>query len=149
MKPALGQIFTQFVSLHLFISQLPKRREDAEALYSGDEYGYGGSSTGNVDYCTVVEVLKDECPIIDHDHKKDKSSRVVQFGWREGNWCAIRSSADGLRLKTAFEEKSVRRGLRIEANRRSDIDTGVTVESRIGLGVGNIAKIYGFGGRRV
>ncbi len=115
---------------------MPRRREDAEKLYGRDEeILIADEDEGVVGYCTVVEVLKDECPILGSD-------RVVEgrkFGWREQRWTAVVTDGGGIRLIGAFQEIGGMRGLGLER----DVNRGLSG------GVGNVAKMYGFGGRRV
>ncbi|KAF8848676.1 hypothetical protein BDZ45DRAFT_635456, partial [Acephala macrosclerotiorum] len=61
LKPSLGSLFSQFPSLHVLCSSLPKTREDAELLFVRDDQD-GPLEPGKVGYCCVVEVLKDEAP---------------------------------------------------------------------------------------
>lgn len=136
-KPALGKIFTQFPALHLFISKLAKGRGDAELLYGGggqDEDSVSGQQ-GAVNYCYVVEVLKDETPNLGPENEKKKGKK---FGWREQRWTAVETTADGTGFVGAFQVKGDMGGM------------GLGRETIGGLrGVGNVAKIYGFGGRKV
>jgi hypothetical protein len=137
-KPALGQIFTQFPELHLFISKLPKGREDAELLYGQDEDSVSGQK-GAVSYCYIVEVLKDETPNLGFKKEKEKDDRKgKRFGWREQRWTAVELTADGTGFVGPFQVNGNMRGMGLER------------EKFVGLrDVGNVAKIYGFGGRRV
>ena len=147
-KPALGQIFTQFPELHLFISKLPKRREDAEVLYGGDEEPLPGFQK-EVEYCFVVEVLKDETPNLGSTSRTesgrskgkegdDGREKGKKFGWREQRWTAVDVTTDGTGFVGAFQVKGNMKGMGLERERIG----GLTE-------VGNVAKLYGFGGRRV
>lgn len=128
-KPSLGQIFAQFPSLHLFLSPLPKTRDDADRLYGQD----GDAAPENVGYCTVVEVLKDETPILGDDREKGR-----RFGWREQRWTAVEVAANGLGLVGAFQTKGNMKGMGLEREKVGGLTD-----------VGRVVKIHGFGGRRV
>ncbi|KAL8824119.1 MAG: hypothetical protein Q9191_005286 [Dirinaria sp. TL-2023a] len=52
-KPALGKTFTHLIDTSIFLSSLPKTRDDAEVAYGGD----GG--TKNFATAGILEVLKD------------------------------------------------------------------------------------------
>lgn len=104
---------------------MPKTRFDAESLYDQDEAS--PFSSHHVQYCTVLEVLKDETPNLG-------IRKGMGFGRREQRWTALEESLGGLGLVPAFEEKGTMRGLGLERERIS--------------GQGGVAKIYGFGGRR-
>jgi hypothetical protein len=140
-KPALGQVFTQFAELHLFVSRLPKTRQDAELLYGQNEEAISGQQD-SVQYCHVVEVLKDETPNLGADKEKEKGKGVEKegkrFGWREQRWTAVESTADGTGLVGAFQANGNMRGMGLERERIG----GMT-------DVGNVTKVWGFGGRRV
>lgn len=131
----------------MFCSKLPKRGRDAEVLYGRDrdevrdeEGGVQGSR--GVEFCTVIEVLTDECP--DLDPKRE--IRGGRFAEREGRWCAVEfevvhsEGQRGGRFKGAFEMEG-------EGMGRGGVD--VSVKGSTETEVGNVAKIYGFGGRRV
>jgi hypothetical protein len=147
-KPALGQIFTQFPELHLFISKLPKGRGDAEILYGHDEDSVSVlQGSVNVEYCFVVEVLKDETPNLGTQDERDKGKgkevdredgKGKKFGWREQRWTAVDVTADGTGFEGAFQAKGNMEGMKLERERIGGLTD-----------VGNVAKIYGFGGRRV
>jgi len=147
-KPALGQIFTQFPELHLSISKLPKMRGDAEVLYGQDGESLP-SYQKEVKYCFVVEVLKDETPNLgvevgdESGNGKGKASEAEmgkgkRFGWREQRWTAVDLMADGTGFLGAFQVKGNMRGMGLEREKIGGLKD-----------VGYIAKIYGFGGRRV
>jgi hypothetical protein len=147
-KPALGQIFMQFPELHLFLSKLPKSREDAEVLYGQDEDSLT-SYQKEVRYCFVVEVLKDETPNLGVQNNKETGKgkgketdrgkeKGEKFGWREQRWTAVEIAADGVGFVGAFQVKGNMRGMGLERERIGSLTD-----------VGNVAKIYGFGGRRV
>lgn len=116
------------------MSQLPKTREDAERLYGKDEDGTDGGEWG-VEYCYVVEVLKDETPNLGSGSEKEERERV--FAGREQRWAAVEIGADGLGLVNAFI---------VKGNMR---DAGLKRERGRAHNVGSIARVYGFGGRRV
>lgn len=84
-------------------------------------------------YCAVVEVLKDETPILGEDREKGR-----KFGWREQRWTAVEVTADGLGLVGAFQAKGNMRGMGLEREKVGGLTD-----------VGRAAKIHGFGGRRV
>ncbi|KAF7915220.1 uncharacterized protein EAE98_011305 [Botrytis deweyae] len=81
-KPSLGRIFDDFLNLHILISKLPKKREDAELLYCRDDNTFT-SRVGNeeVAYSFVFEVLRDECPVLGGERKLGR-----RFGDREQRW---------------------------------------------------------------
>ena len=86
-------------------------------------------------YCSILEVLKDETPSLGPEKKK--------FGAREQRWTALEVAKDGLSLVSAFQDRGTMKGL--------GWATG-DGEEKLGeteTGVGSVAKIYGFGGRRV
>lgn len=78
------------------LSSIPKTRGDAEILYGQDR---DTRSKSHIEYCTILEVLKDETPNLGHSG----SSR--RFGPREGHWVGLVVSDDGVGLKHAFLEK--------------------------------------------
>ncbi|TGO21514.1 hypothetical protein BPAE_0215g00060 [Botrytis paeoniae] len=78
-KPSLGRIFDDFLDLHIMISKLPKKREDAEILYCRDDTPYFGNE--DVAYSFLFEVLRDECPVLGGDRKLGR-----KFGDREQRW---------------------------------------------------------------
>jgi hypothetical protein len=51
VRPSLGKAFTYHVDLHLLLSQLPKRRRDAEIAFGG--------KAGRGEFVNVIEVLAD------------------------------------------------------------------------------------------
>ena len=86
-------------------------------------------------YCSILEVLKDETPSLGPEKTK--------FGAREQRWTALEVAKDGLSLVSAFQDRGTMKGL--------GWATG-DGEKKLGgteMGVGSVAKIYGFGGRRV
>lgn len=121
------------------MSALPKTREDAERLYAQDDeeiFNSGGEEgQREVRYCYVVEVLKDETPNLGSESEKENIKR--KFGGREQRWATVEISADGLGLVDAFMAKGNMRGLGLEREKGRMQD------------VGSVAKVYGFGGRRV
>jgi hypothetical protein len=137
VKPALGQIFTQFPDLHLLLSSLPKTRRDAELLYGRDEDPLSGNQD-KVNYCCVVEVLKDETPNLETGDEKGEGSEGKRLGWREQRWTAVEATGDGTALVGAFQAKGNIPGIVLE----SEKIRGLT-------DVGDVAKIWGFGGRKV
>lgn len=80
-------------------------------------------------------MLKDETPNLGSQSEKERSQS--RFGGREQRWAAVEISPDGLSLIDAFMAKGNLRGLGLEREKGGIQD------------VGNVAKIYGFGGRRV
>lgn len=121
-------------------------RKDAEVLYGGDEdpEAYGIGVEKGVEYCTVIEVLKDEAPNLG----EGKEERW--FGMREGEWCAVDVRADGVGFESAFEVKGEMRGLALERKGKDKVHGAGRGEMGGGEGmVSSIAKVWGFGGRRV
>ncbi|KAK6587255.1 hypothetical protein PZA11_000545 [Diplocarpon coronariae] len=104
-KPALGQVFSQFPDLHIFLHDMPRRREDAEALYGREEEA-GPSDQKSVGYCTLIEVLKDECPILGRDREGER-----RFAWREQRWTAVVVAGDGTGLVAAFPAEGGTKGV--------------------------------------
>ncbi|KAJ5053942.1 uncharacterized protein L3040_000232 [Drepanopeziza brunnea f. sp. 'multigermtubi'] len=98
-KPAFGQVFSQFPDLHIFLHDLPRGRVDAEILYGQDEESSLGE-TDAVTCCTVVEVLKDECPL--HGSDRDIMTTGQRFGWREQRWTAVEINEAGTDLVATF-----------------------------------------------
>jgi hypothetical protein len=143
VKPALGQIFDQFLDLHIFIHRLPKSRADAEILY-----GDAPSLSEDINYAYVCEILKDETPNLDLFLSPQVEGKKRKFGWREEMWVPLLIREDGLGFRDAFagSGKGTGGGKGVVVN---GIDVGGRVEERVGLGVGNVAKVFGFGGRRV
>ena len=129
---------------------MPKRREDAELLYGGDESTTSPTSGSNrpIQYCTVIEILKDEAPILGSDRQGESENQRRQFGWREGKWTAIELDGAGLRFVDAFEEKGGMNGMGMTGSGSAVGKMGNATRG-LGNGVSNIAKIWGFGGRRV
>ena len=118
------------------MSAMPKTREDAQQLYGqDDEHASGDSCQRDGGHCYVVEVLKDETPNLGSQSEKEKDQR--KFGSREQRWAAVEMSGDGLGLVDAFMAKGNMRGLKMEREERGMQD------------VGSVAKLHGFGGRRV
>ena len=95
--------------------------------------------------CTVVEVLKDEAPVLGEGEGagegegKDKR----RFGWREQRWTAVEVSCDGLGLVGAFWSTGT--GTRRRGLEKEGVSVGVSGLTE----AGNVAKVWGFGGRRV
>lgn len=87
------------------------------------------SNLSIIKYCTIVEVLKDETPNL------GERSEGMRFGAMEQRWAAVIVSNDGCTLVPAFMEKGTMKGL--------GHSRGVVQD------VGSVAKIYGFGGRRI
>ena len=73
-KPALGKVFAHLIDTSLFLSSIPKTKEDAEAAYAGN-----GSSEARWKNTMILEVLKD------------------RHGAREGRWVAF-DIAEGIEL---------------------------------------------------
>ena len=95
--------------------------------------GYGNRK--DVKYCYVVEVLKDETPNLGPENEKKKGKK---FGWREQRWTAVDLKGDGTGFVGAFQVKGNMRGLGLDRERIGGLTD-----------VGHVAKMYGFGGRRV
>ncbi|TGO47800.1 hypothetical protein BCON_0263g00110 [Botryotinia convoluta] len=87
-KPSLGRIFDDFLHLHIMISKLPKKREDAEILYCRDDTSHFGNE--DVAYSFVFEVLRDECPVLGGDRKLGR-----RFGDREQRWGVFEMGGEG------------------------------------------------------
>lgn len=171
LKPALGQIFTQFPSLHLFLSALPKTTRDAELLYGGNPSTAATPIAENIQYSTVLEILKDETPSIPLSSSPISTPTSTPsppirkpFASRESLWLALEPNKERTALKAAFEVKGDWKGLAMEKVKRvlgektglrdaglgREGEEGIAGAERLtGRGVSNVAKIYGFGGRRV
>ncbi|KAF7954681.1 hypothetical protein EAE96_005800 [Botrytis aclada] len=80
-KPSLGRIFDDFLNLHILISKLPTKREDAETPYCRDGNTSHFGNEEDVAYSFVFEVLRDECPLLGGDRKAGR-----RFGDREQRW---------------------------------------------------------------
>ena len=93
LKPALGRVFDQFPSLHIMLSSMPKTRQDAELLFGQSKDAPGRS---HIEYCTILEVLKDEAPNIGSERSTSR------FGEREQRWAPLTVSDDRLSLVPAF-----------------------------------------------
>jgi hypothetical protein len=78
------------------LSSMPKSRDTAEILFGQNE---DALSTSHLQYCTILEVLRDETPNLGNG----RSTR--RFGEREQRWMALVTSDDGLNLQPAFLEK--------------------------------------------
>src|SRR5438045_661510 len=52
-KPALGKTFGSFCDVHIFLSHVPKTRQDAEIINSG------GGHSRSPEMCRIVEVIED------------------------------------------------------------------------------------------
>jgi len=126
-------------------------------LYGHDEASLpGGGGERVVGYCFVVEVLKDETPNlgsqaqVEENGKGEGKGKVEEaqmvegksggkkFGWREQRWTAVDMTAGGTGFVGAFQVKGDMRGIGLESEKIGGLTD-----------VGNVAKIYGFGGRRV
>jgi len=121
--------------------------EDAERLYGEDQDSLPEDERV-VKYCFVVEVLKDETWNLgsQEENIKGKGREVdngeeksggKKFGWREQRWTAVDVAADGTGFVGAFQVKGNLRGMGLDRERIGGLTD-----------VGNVAKIYGFGGRR-
>ncbi|CZT03314.1 uncharacterized protein RAG0_10110 [Rhynchosporium agropyri] len=164
-KPALGQIFAQFPDIHVFMHRLPRGRRDAEVLYSGgidadvfptttdreaftnrDAFTDETKPAAVITYTTILEILKDEAPLLDVPDSSLPSRRdsSLRFAYREQKWTAIDVSPDGLGIVGAFAERGGMKGMGMSREKgRTRIDEGLSG------GVGNVAKVWGFGGPRV
>lgn len=145
VKPALGTVFEQFVDLHVLVAQLPRLRVDAETLViqPGQRNGNSSPSTEErcrkVEWTNVIEILHDDCVTV------CGSGTDGVIAAREGRWGVV-DVFDGVELKDAFQEASahVATGIGISDAEKMGIQLGVGMKD-----VGSVAKIYGFGGRRV
>jgi hypothetical protein len=82
------------------------------------------SPLNKVRFCTVLEVLKDETPILGDDRERGR-----RFGWREQKWTALDTSTDGTRLTGAFQTKGNMRGMGLE---RVEVTGGRTTDMGMG-----------------
>lgn len=138
-KPSLGQLFASFPSLHLFISQLPKQREDAELLYAQDP-DLPAPAANSITYCYVLEILKDETPNLG----KEGVGRGRRFGAREQSWTALDVNDEGTGMRGVFQSKGDVRRMDLVRIRDGLASVGGVRD------VGRMAKMQGgFGGRRV
>lgn len=71
-KPALGRTYAYLIDTSIFLSSIPKTREDAEVAYGGS-----GDSAGRWRSVGILEVLKD------------------RYGNREGEWAAFEMEPGG------------------------------------------------------
>lgn len=135
LKPALGQLFAPFPMLHLFLSTLPKSRADIDNVYgrSGHDNESASLDSREVEYCTVLEVLKDETPILGTDKEKGR-----KFGWREQKWTALEVDSAGIGFVGTFQVKGNMRGMAMDREKVGGLTD-----------VGRMAKVHGFGGRRM
>ena len=106
----------------------------------------------DVKYCFVVEVLKDETPNLDEEEESGEAGGSgwegkegengkggrKRFAWREQRWTAVDVKGDGTGFVGAFQVKGNMRGLGLDRERIGGLTD-----------VGHVAKMYGFGGRRV
>lgn len=109
-----------------------------------------------VGYCFVVEVMVDEAPDLDvggggrGQTGQERERRGL--GYREQKWCAVEVDAGGVGLKGAFGMRGGMKGMGLE---RRGIGRGIYADDdekekeSTETEVGNVAKIWGFGGRRV
>lgn len=167
VRPSLGLIFDDMIQLHVMATKVPRSREDAEMLYGEDGDSEEDQSNGyrasrrkqlSLSYCTIFEVLKDTCPFYSSSNRgtDDPSQSWAQLQYekssgllkrRDQRWCALDvvydSSGIVLGVKDAF--KGVQNMKAMGQVRRGLGQAG----SNAMMDVGSIAKIYGFGGRRV
>jgi hypothetical protein len=119
-KPSLGHVFNQFPSLHVLLSLLPKTRAYAKALYAPSE----DEHPSRVGYCTVVEVLKDETPILGSDRMRNSNENVKgrerKFAWREQSWTAVEVNETGVGFVGAFQDQGTMEGMGIESEKLGD-----------------------------
>lgn len=71
-KPALGRTYAHLIDTSIFLSSIPKTREDAEVAYGGS-----GDSAGRWKSVGILEVLKD------------------RYGNREGEWAPFEMEPGG------------------------------------------------------
>ncbi|TEY73036.1 hypothetical protein BOTCAL_0084g00150 [Botryotinia calthae] len=89
-KPALGRIFDDFLNLHIMISKLPKKREDVEILSRRDDHtSHFGNENEHVMYSFILEVLRDECPVLGGDRRLGR-----RFGDRDERWGVFEMGVD-------------------------------------------------------
>ncbi|RKF62669.1 hypothetical protein OnM2_031029 [Erysiphe neolycopersici] len=96
LKPALGQIFAQFTSLHLFFSSLPRARKDANIVYQKTKHPNSNLKLDLASYTIVIEVLKDD------SSNSSFVSKGRTIGWREGKWIAVDLNKDMIDFNHAF-----------------------------------------------
>lgn len=98
LKPALGQVFAQFPALHIFLSQIPRLKKDAQLLEQEHAYQRYLNDLPLVNYATVIEVLKDE----------SCNSPLVKkgIGWREGTWTAVDIDEKGTGFVSTLPKKT-------------------------------------------
>lgn len=147
IKPALGSLFSQFPSIHLFFSTLPKSISDAEKFYGRDRdvdpFSDSHPTTVSdlnpnwqgVECVTILEILKDE----------SWSSESRKFGEREQRWTALEVNKEGIGLVSAFQEKGNMRGMGMSWDGKGMGDLGGLTERGRGVKM----TLGGFGGRRV
>lgn len=97
-----------------------------------------GKGNGKVNHVTVVEVLKDEAAILGSD-LEGKGDKDKWFAYREQKWTAVDIAPDGMGLVGTFAERGGIKGMGMSRG----------MEGGLSGGVGNMAKVWGFGGRRV
>ena len=100
---------------------------------------------GEVQYCTVLEVLKDEAP----KRVEIEEERKRGFGYREGKWCALDVGREGTGF-VSVEAFEMMRGAQEKAKDKERVHGMGRGEMGGGEGtVSSVAKVWGFGGRRV
>jgi hypothetical protein len=110
----------------MFLSPIPRSSSDATLFYNQTQAQESGLER-EVEYTTVLEIISDSTPNIENGEKGKK-----KFGSREQRWCAVKVKDDGSGLIHAFQMEEKKAGLAAQFRE-----------------VGSVAKIYGFGGRRV
>jgi hypothetical protein len=130
------------LDLHLFISRVPKSREDSDILYrpsaEDEDRAARQQRVAAVEWTNILEVLSDEVPDYEswtlaagHEQKGMIERKGTKMK-REQRWCAI-DIVDGVEIRKAFES-GPKMGGRPEL--RQDADATVK------------ARIFGPGGRR-
>lgn len=79
--PSFGAVYDGMIDLNLLVSKVPRRQEDAEALYGG----YGEHCS----YTNVVECLRDDTPDLQRWIEEEGDSVREEAGKRmnrEGRW---------------------------------------------------------------
>ncbi|KAI0995933.1 hypothetical protein K3495_g12248 [Podosphaera aphanis] len=100
LKPALGQIFAQLLTLHLFLSPLPQSRQEINASETMEAHSRKIDAMTFIRHTTIVEVLKDESPVV---------SSVRGIGWRERRWTAVNMNESKTNLIGAMPTGPVRK----------------------------------------
>lgn len=132
LRPSLGALFSSLPELHLLLSRLPTRRQDAELLYGGaDSNEEGPRATTRVQHSYILEVIKDEQGVRVAD---EDGMRWVN---REQKWGAFEIH-DEVVLRDTFGRSGTMAAM-------GQWKARGTVEKGAREGVGAVARDYGFG----